>query len=81
MRSKLQLISKTDALIVYAYSVDDSIDMVDGEIEYRVSDDSFRVLKSATNDEDGDFAEWLSPHIWRAINNENCPPERYVVTG
>ncbi len=79
MRSRLRLLRKTSDRVLYAYSVDESIDTIDGEIEYNITSGSFTTNKNATNDDDGNFAEWLYPHVWRAIYKEQCPLERYIV--
>lgn len=81
MRSKLKLLLKDNSKIVYAYSCDESIDTIDGEIEYSITKNDFKLKKHATNDEDGFVAEWLYPHIYKVIFKENCPKERYIITG
>lgn len=80
MRSKLKLKEKSEERIVYAYSCNESVEIIDGEIEYNFAEDDFYTLKLATNDEGG-YAEWLYPHIHRAIFREGCPVERYIATG
>ena len=81
MRSNLVLKEKNESKIVYLYSCDDSIDIVDGEIEYNIRTEELKTIKPATNDEHGSFAEWLYPHILNTIFSKGTPPKIKIATG
>ena len=81
MRARLKLLEKNNKRIVYAYSSDASIDLIDGEIELDLKSENFSVIKKATNDDNGGHGVWLFPHLSRLILREGCPDKKFIATG
>lgn len=81
MNCKLRLLSNDGEKVVYLYSVDGSVDIIDGQISCDKKTGECQTLVRATNDENGGFAKWLYSHVCGLVFNHGCPEEKYLATG
>ncbi|MCL2618674.1 MAG: hypothetical protein FWD98_06440 [Defluviitaleaceae bacterium] len=81
MYTKLRLKEKTDTRVIYYYSAAEPELITDGEIEYTFETLSFNYLKFATGDPEGIHARLMRKAVWKAVEKENCPEERFFAYG
>lgn len=75
---KLKKLVDSSERIVYSYSRES--DTLDGEIEYNKSSQEFQCLKLANGDTQKSVERFFA-HVWRVIDKEGAPDERFIAIG
>ncbi|MEC1178531.1 hypothetical protein P9B03_08565 [Metasolibacillus meyeri] len=75
---KLKKKSDDGDMIIYQYSCE--TDLLDGEVAYSRTKQTFTCLQLASGDTERGVQRFF-PHLWRTIDKEGAPNEHFIAIG
>jgi len=82
MNTLFILKDKNAERVVYSYRMDSRDAPNDGEIEFDIKTEAFKLLRAATGDGDGARAGWFCfPQLRSIFRKEGFPERRFIAVG